>query len=90
MEVLNNQHSRRSFYTGLDSSELERLPRAATIYHATRLDTDAGLPVPRLVFSEGQVSFCHRRVTVVLPRPFDLTDRDACPQCIRAVTSGLA
>jgi len=90
MKGQNHQQSWGSVYAALDSSELEQLPRAAVIHHATRVETDAEFPQRELVFGGGQVSICDRRLTLVLPRRFDITDPDACPRCLEAVIAGVA
>lgn len=90
MDLSDDRHATAALYNGLDSAELEALPEALVVHHATPYPSDSGLPLRRVVRPLGLRSLCERRVDVVIPTPFDLADPYACARCVAVVSAGPA
>lgn len=88
MDFLNVKASPVAFCTGLDSEELERLPETSTVRHATPIETPASSSLGALVHTRGAKSVCGRRMTLLLPRSFDVADPQACSRCLEAMGNG--
>jgi hypothetical protein len=54
------------------------------VHHATNHEGETGFPMRGDLFRAGMMSRCGRRLTVVIPRLFDVADPDACIRCIQA------
>ena len=75
-------------YTGLDSDELERLPETSMVHHATPIETRARSSTSGVLLTTGARSLCDQRMTLVMPRSFDLTYPHACSRCLEMMANG--
>lgn len=83
-------HAAALLYNGLNSVELEALPEAVLIHHATPYESDSGGPLRGVVRPLRLVSMCDPGVDVVTPQRFDPADPYACVQCLAVVLAGQA
>ena len=77
-----------AFCTGLDSDELERLPETSTVHHATPIETRASSSLGGLLLTRGARSVCGQRMTLLIPRSFDVADPHACSRCLDVMAKG--
>ena len=88
MDVANVQAVPAAVYTGLNSDELERQPEASMVHHATPVVTRGKSSTGWVLLIRGARSLCDQRMTLVMPRSFDLADPHACLRCLEVMANG--
>jgi hypothetical protein len=88
--IIVERHARDALYNGFDSAELEGLPDAVIIRHATPYESGPGTALRSALRLHGHLSVCDRVVDVLMPQRFDVTDPGACAQCVAVVLAGLS
>lgn len=74
-------------YNGLNSDELEGLPETTIVRHATPIEIDTQPSLGGLLLTRGARSACGQRMTLLIPRSFDLADPHACPRCLEVMAN---
>lgn len=88
MDSRNVQAVPATVYNGLNSDELERLPETAHVHHATPVESRSQSSLGGVLLTRGARSLCGKRMTLLIPRTFDLADPHACSRCLEVMATG--